>query len=158
MKFQPDTPEGVNVITRQEPGRVWVGTQPVSHSVLVPWVGELQAWDAPVFEALTPAHFGRIAALRPEVVIFGSGQRLRFPAPALLRALIEAGIGIETMDTAAACRTYNVLVSEQRSVVAALVLAPDPLQTTMQTTQQATQQTTQQTPQHTAFASPRIAG
>ena len=64
-------------------------------------------------------HFARIAALEPELVIFGSGARLRFPAPALLRPLIDAGIGVETMDTAAACRTYNVLLAEGRSVVAA---------------------------------------
>ena len=55
-------------------------------------------------------------------MIFGSGARLRFVAPSLLRALIERRIGVETMDTAAACRTYNVLVGERRPVVAALLL------------------------------------
>jgi uncharacterized protein len=55
-------------------------------------------------------------------VIFGSGARLRFAPPAWLRALIERRIGVETMDTAAACRTYNVLVSEGRAVVAALLV------------------------------------
>ena len=69
---------------------------------------------------LTPAHFERIAALRPEVVIFGSGPKLQFVAPALQRALLELRIGVETMDTAAACRTYNVLASERRRVLAAL--------------------------------------
>ena len=57
-----------------------------------------------------------------EVVLFGSGSRLRFAKPEALRPLIERGIGVETMDTAAACRTYNILVSEGRSVVAALVI------------------------------------
>jgi len=70
-----------------------------------------------------PDHFARLAALAPELVVFGSGPRLRFPAPALLRPLIDARIGIETMDTAAACRTYNVLLAEGRSVVAALLFA-----------------------------------
>lgn len=124
MKFQPDTPEGVNLITRQEPGRIWVGTQALTHSVLVPWVGAVLAWDAPDFGALNAAHFERILALQPEVVIFGSGPRLLFPPPLLLRALIDRRIGVETMDTAAACRTYNVLVSERRSVVAALLVLP----------------------------------
>ena len=68
-------------------------------------------------------HFARLAELRPELVLFGSGARLRFPAPALLKPLIDARIGIETMDTAAACRTYNVLLAEGRSVVAALLFA-----------------------------------
>ena len=122
MKFQPDTLEGVNNITRQEPGRVWVGAQTYTRSLLVPWVGEVQAWGADRFEALTADHFTRIVALAPEVVIFGSGGRIRFPAPALLRALIDRRIGVETMDTPAACRTYNVLVAERRSVLAALLI------------------------------------
>jgi uncharacterized protein len=63
-------------------------------------------------------------ALKPEVVIYGSGPRLVFPSAALTRVLFERRIGLETMDTAAACRTYNVLASEGRSVVAALILPP----------------------------------
>ncbi len=122
MKFQPESATGFNVITRQEPGRVWVGTVPFEASVLVPWTGEPVAWGATRFDELGVAHFERIAALAPEVVIFGSGPKLRFPHPSLLRPLIERRIGVETMDTGAACRTYNVLASERRSVVAALLL------------------------------------
>ena len=92
-------------------------------SVIVPWTGAVQPWDASDFASLGPDHFARLAALAPELVVFGSGPRLRFPAPALLRPLIDARIGIETMDTAAACRTYNVLLAEGRSVVAALLFA-----------------------------------
>lgn len=124
MKFQPDTLDGVNVVTRQEPGRLFVGATAWTQSVVVPWRGEVLAWDAASFEALTAAHFERIAALQPEVVIFGSGARLRFPPAALLRSLIERRIGVESMDTAAASRTYNVLANEGRTVVAALLLEP----------------------------------
>ncbi len=137
MKFQPDTPDGVNVITRHEPGRIWVGTTPFSHSVLIPWQGAVLPWHAAAHtdagddqlpctltEQLTAAHFERLVAMDPELVIFGSGARLRFVSPALLRALMAAHIGIETMDTPAACRTYNVLVSEGRRVLAAVLLAP----------------------------------
>ena len=122
MKFQPDTLDGVNVITRLDSGRLWVGSTPFAQSLLVPWVGEVLAWAPAAFEELQAAHFERIVELMPEVVIFGSGPRIRFAAPALMRSLIEQRIGVETMDTAAACRTYNVLVSEGRSVVAALLL------------------------------------
>ena len=122
MKFQPDTPSGVNVISRHEPGRVWVGGSPFQTSLLVPWEGAVLPWDAAGFDGLTPAHFERIVALEPELVIFGSGRRLRFAHPSLLRSLIERRIGFETMDTAAACRTYNVLVGKGRSAVAALIL------------------------------------
>jgi len=125
MRFQPDTLEGVNVVSRHEagpPARVWVGATPFAASLLVPWTGAVLPWEPARFDALEAAHFERVAALDPEVVIFGSGARLRFPRPALLRVLIDRGIGVETMDLGAACRTYNVLVSERRAVVAALLL------------------------------------
>ena len=124
MKFQPDTLAGVNIITRHEAGRIWVGGAALTGNLVVPWVGAVQPWSATHFEALGEEHFVQIARLQPEVVIFGSGLRLRFPPAAWLRPLIERGIGVETMDNAAACRTYNVLASEQRSVVVALLIAP----------------------------------
>lgn len=124
MKFQPDTPTGGNVITRHDPGRVWVGPQAFETSLLVPWTGAVQPWPAHGFDDLGAELFERVALLDPELVIFGSGLRLRFPRPAWLQALMARRIGVETMDTAAACRTYNVLVSEHRSVVAALIIEP----------------------------------
>lgn len=122
MKFQPDTLPGANVLSRHEPGRVWVGGTPFSHSVIVPWRGDVLHWPVSRFEDLGPGAFDALLAVSPEVVIFGSGARLRFPPAAWLRGLIERRIGVETMDTAAACRTYNVLASEGRSVTAALLI------------------------------------
>jgi uncharacterized protein len=122
LKIQPDRLEGVNAITRHDAGRVWVNAEAFDRSVLVPWQGTVQPWPADVLAELTAAHFEQVLALQPELVIFGSGARLRFIAPALMRPLIDRGIGVETMDTVAACRTYNVLASEGRSVVAALLL------------------------------------
>ena len=122
MKFQPDQLAGTNAITRIEPGRLWVGNQPFAHSLVVPWRGVVADWQLATLAELTPEHFAQLVALRPEVVIFGSGARLRFPAPPLVRALIEARIGIETMDTGAAARTYNVLAAEGRTVVGAFLL------------------------------------
>ncbi len=123
MKMHADRYEGANAIARHGPDGVIVGARAWTSSVIVPWQGEVLAWDVPSFEALSAEHIAQVAALRPEVVILGSGSRLRFPRPALLRPLIEAGIGHETMDSAAACRTYNVLLGEGRSVVAALIFA-----------------------------------
>ncbi len=122
MKFQPDSAEGVNAITRAEPQRVWIGATPFAHSVIVPWKGSVEPWAVTAPAELTEAHFERLLALQPALVIFGSGARLQFVKPALYRALIDRRIGLETMDTGAACRTYNVLASEGRSVVAALIL------------------------------------
>jgi uncharacterized protein len=123
VKFQPDTLAGTNAITRVDDAGVWVNGQLHAGALLVPWRGDVRAWDEATLDALAPSHFEAVLALRPELVIFGSGPRLRFVAPALYRVLIDAGIGLETMDTAAACRTYNVLAAEGRSVVAALLPA-----------------------------------
>jgi uncharacterized protein len=118
--------DGVNVISRFDPGppgRVWVDNTAFEHSVLVPWQGAVVAWPALHTGDLTLAHFEQIAVLKPEVVIFGSGPHLRFVSPGLMRNLMAQRIGVETMDSGAACRTYNVLASEGRKVLAALLLA-----------------------------------
>ncbi|WP_284620026.1 Mth938-like domain-containing protein [Aquabacterium humicola] len=126
MKFQPDSLAGTNTITRHAPGELWVGNNRFDRSMLVPWVGTVQPWEPSSIEELEPRHFEALLDLKPELVIFGSGPRIRFVSPALHRALIDRRIGVETMDTAAACRTYNVLVAEGRSAVAALLLPPVP--------------------------------
>lgn len=125
MKFQPDRLEGTNVISRHDARRLWVNATEWTGSVLVPWQGAVQAWPVARLQDLQAAHFELLLALRPEVVIFGSGARLRFVSPGLQRPLIDKRIGVETMDTAAACRTFNVLASEGRTVVAALLIEPD---------------------------------
>ena len=124
MKMRADRIEGQNAIARHGPEGVAVNGVEYTESVIVPWTGAVVPWQAATFESLEAGHFARIAAMAPELVIFGSGARLRFPPAALLRPLIDARIGVETMDTAAACRTYNVLLAEGRSVVAALLFSP----------------------------------
>ena len=123
MKMRADRIEGRNAIARHGPDGVVVNGIEHTESVLVPWQGDVVAWNPPTFEALTSERFARVVALAPELVVFGSGERLRFPSPTLLRPLIDAAIGFETMDTRAACRTYNVLLAEGRKVVAALLFA-----------------------------------
>jgi uncharacterized protein len=125
VKIQPDRLDGVNMISRHEPGRIWVNAEAFDTSMLVPWRGSARPWAPRDLQELTAALFEQVLELRPELVIFGSGARLRFVSPALLRPLIARGIGVETMDTVAACRTYNVLAAEGRSVVAALLLERD---------------------------------
>jgi uncharacterized protein len=124
MKMQADRVEGSNAISRHGPQGVIVNGIEHRSSVIVPWKGEVLAWNAAAFESLTEAHFEQLAALAPELVVFGSGARLRFPNPALSRPLMARRIGLETMDTPAACRTYNVLLAEGRSVIAALLFDP----------------------------------
>lgn len=121
MKLQPDRFDTL-AITGHGPGWVAVNGEKVHHSVVIRSAGAQEAWDCDRFEALTEGHFERLAQPRPEVVLFGSGDRLRFPPPRLLRALLEQRIGVETMDTQAACRTYNILAGEGRQVVVALLI------------------------------------
>ncbi|MES3014900.1 MAG: Mth938-like domain-containing protein [Pseudomonadota bacterium] len=124
MKFQPDRIANANVVSGYTRHSVQVGEQAWRESFLLPWQGQIQRWDGARFDSLGAAHFEAVAALGPELVLFGSGARLRFPRPEWLRPLIERRIGFETMDTPAACRTYNLLVAEGRSVVAALLIDP----------------------------------
>ncbi|MFT3777381.1 MAG: Mth938-like domain-containing protein [Ottowia sp.] len=122
MKFQPD--QFGSAITGYGPGWVAVAGQRIAHSLVLHPDGQRSAWPPRHFADLGAADFAPLARERPELVVFGSGERLRFPRPAWVRALIEAGIGIETMDTPAACRTYNILAGEGRRVVAALLVEP----------------------------------
>ena len=124
MKFQPDTLDGVNNITRYDGDSLRINADLHTTSMLVPWVGTTKAWDATRLEDLTQAHFDAILDYDPEVVVFGSGAKLRFVSPALYRNLIARRIGVETMDSGAACRTYTVLANEGRRVVAAILVQP----------------------------------
>ena len=121
MKLQPDRFDTL-AITGHGPGWIAVNGEQVRHSLVVSARGDRLDWQVRRFEDLTEVHFEQLLALRPELVVFGSGERLRFPAPALLRSLVGQHIGVETMDTRAACRTYNILAAEGRRVVAALLV------------------------------------
>lgn len=127
MKLQPDRLD-VQSILGYGPGWVGLASQGVAdkvdRSVLIGSRGERLDWDCKRFEDLGARHFEAIAALRPELVIFGSGSRLRFVPPAFLSSLMGLRIGLETMDTLAACRTYNILAGEGRHVIAALIIEP----------------------------------
>jgi len=79
-------------------------------------------WPVVDFAMLTADSFRFVLDLRPELVVFGSGAKLRFAHPRLLAPLIDRGIGVETMDVQAACRTYNILMAEGRRVAAALII------------------------------------
>ncbi|MFM2434600.1 MAG: hypothetical protein RL063_579, partial [Pseudomonadota bacterium] len=79
-------------------------------------------WDASNFESITSAHIEQIAFFKPDVVLLGTGTRHQFIHPKLILSLNKAGISLECMTTHAACRTYNILMTEGRNVAAALLL------------------------------------
>ena len=124
MKLQPDQSDA-QTISAHGPGWVGVAGEKITHSVIIGSRGQRIAW-APSYDDLDAQHFATLAELQVEVVIFGSGARIRFPKPAWLAPLAAARIGIETMDTAAACRTYNILAQEGRDVAVALLLEQAP--------------------------------
>ena len=125
MKLQPDRLD-VQSILGYGPGWVGLGSQGVAEkierSIVIGSRGEKFDWNCTRFDQLTEAHFAILAETQPELVIFGSGTRLRFAPPAFMRALMQERIGIETMDTLAACRTYNILAGEGRQVITALLI------------------------------------
>ena len=93
-----------------------------SSSLVVAGDRLISDWPVASVDSLTGDHLAALVALAPEIVLLGTGARFQFPPPARLATLYGAGIGVEVMDTPAACRTYNILQGEGRNVVAALVL------------------------------------
>jgi len=123
MKFHQTRVSGQYQCTGYGAGYVSINGERHERSlVLLP--DRIIAWPVTSFEALTEADFEPLAGLPVEVLLLGIGRRLRFPPPPLTRALVQARLGLEVMDTAAACRTYNILLAEQRRVAAALLIEP----------------------------------
>ena len=103
-------------------GYVEVNRARHSASLVVAAEQVITDWPVDSIEGLGADHFAAIIGLKPEVVLIGTGPKFEFPEPRRLEPLRKAGIGVEVMDTPAACRTYNILLSEGRNVVAALIV------------------------------------
>ncbi len=121
MKLINHLPDVTNALTGHGPGFVLLNGQRIERSIVVAPEHVLREW-ASDFSSLTENHFEQLLILKPELVLLGTGSAFRFPHPALTGCLVNAGIGLEVMDTRAACRTYTVLASEGRRVVAALLI------------------------------------
>ena len=122
MKFHLDAPGGVNLVRGYAPGRLRIGDHTLEASVIVTATALLEHWRPRQAADITTADLEPLLGLAPEVVLLGTGERQYFPAPEILGVLFAHRIGVEVMDTSAACRTYNVLVGEGRSVAAALIV------------------------------------
>lgn len=121
MKLHLMPAGGLQLFSGYGPGYVTVNHVRYETCVLVT-PQAVTEWRAAGFDDLRTEHFGFIAELRPEIVILGTGATQRFPRPELARALAASGGGVEVMDSRAACRTYNILASEGRKVVAAILI------------------------------------
>lgn len=121
MKFHLSTSAG-NVITGTGPGWVRVGPTEYRDNLVLTPSHVAPGWAPNGFDALTEIDFEQLLAQHPELVLLGTGRGIRFPHPRLTRALMAARIGLEVMDTPAACRTFNILAAEGRQVTAALLV------------------------------------
>ena len=122
MKLHLQTASDTNLFTAYDTDYVSVNGVRHERSLIVLPEQIIAEWRPVAPDALTAEHFSTLAALELEILLLGTGPRLRFPSPRLIHALAQQGIGLETMDTFAACRTYNILAAEGRKVAAALIL------------------------------------
>jgi uncharacterized protein len=122
LKLHREIAAALNTFTAYGPGYVVVNDKRIERSVVVLPERIIPDWPATSFEALTAEHLAALAGLGSEILLLGTGARLRFPSREVLRPLRDAGIGVEVMDVPAACRTYNILMAEERRIAAALLL------------------------------------
>ena len=122
MKIEREQAEGKNLFTGYGPGYVEVNRARHAASLVVSGERLITDWPVDSVGALGADHLAAIIELKPEVVLIGTGSAFAFPEPRILAPLHQARIGVEVMDTAAACRTYNILLGEGRNVVAALIV------------------------------------
>ena len=111
-----------NAFTGYGEGYVLINQERYERSLVVLPERLVTDWEATTFEALTATHLSALLALEPEVLLLGTGDKLRFPRADIMAPLIRARIGYEVMDVQAACRTFNILMAEERRVAAALLL------------------------------------
>lgn len=119
MKFHQDISPEQHLFTGYGDGYVVVDKIRYDYPLIVQ-PDQIARWTVNDFEQLTAVDFEALNHHMPEVVIFGVGPLMRFPHPALISPLTANGIGVECMNTAAACRTYNLLCTEGRRVLAVL--------------------------------------
>ena len=122
LKLHQDSSGALNTVTGYGAHYVDINLERHESSVVVVPDAPVLEWPVSSFDALSAEHFELVLAAAPEVVVFGTGARLRFPHPRLTAALTARRIGVESMDFMAACRTYNILMAEGRRVAAALLI------------------------------------
>ena len=124
MRFAEDNNDAQYVIRAYAPGQITVNDELLTSSLVISPEQLLRDWPPQKLEDIRTEHLLAALTLQPEILLLGTGATLRFPHPSLLADVQKRGIGIEVMDTGAACRTYNILVAEGRYVVMGLLITP----------------------------------
>jgi uncharacterized protein len=123
MKFHLTQSQNL-MFTASGPGYVEINRERYEGGLIVLPDRVVTGWGAAGFAGLNAADFAQLVQYKPEIVVLGTGAKQQFPHPRLTVALAEARIGVEVMDTAAACRTFNILVGEDRRALAAILIEP----------------------------------
>jgi uncharacterized protein len=122
MKLQSQSGHGQNTITAYGKGQISVNGNPLSSSFIVTPETLITGWAPQSIDTLSEADLEAVAALNCKIILLGTGLRQRFPPGVLLRPFVQRQVGVEVMDSLAACRTYNILMAEGREVAAAIIL------------------------------------
>ena len=122
MKFSEDYATGVNVIRAYDDTSISINSNTFTQSLAVSSNSLIEHWPVKHINDLNSEALKLLLELQPEVIVIGTGNKLEFPSPQTYSSVISQGIGIEFMDSGAACRTYNILISENRKVVAGIIL------------------------------------
>ena len=121
MKLHASNTAGLNIFTAYGEDFVAVNQEKYEKNLILLPESIITEWSSATINTLNEADMQKLLVLDPEIILLGTGKRLRFPPGALLRPFAPAGIGLEVMDMQAACRTYNILAAEGRKVAAALL-------------------------------------
>lgn len=122
MKIQIDTPSADrNIIQSYSPAGIIINNLLYPHSLIISPVQIIDNWSAVSPSMLLPSHFTPVIEQQPELILIGTGKRLQFPDQEILALIMGRNIGVEVMDTAAACRAYNFIAGEGRKVIATLI-------------------------------------
>ena len=122
MRFTQDSSSAVNVIRAYTAGELRINEGIYRGAVILDASTVLPEPSIENLDELIAGDMARVLTLQPELVLLGTGARQIFPPAAFGARFLRAGIGFEVMDTGAACRTFNVLVGEQRRVAAMLLI------------------------------------
>lgn len=122
MKFTEHLNPGVNLIRSYEPNCVRVNQQQIRQSCVVSQHHLLSDWPVTQLSELDESAMQMLIELKPEVLILGTGEQQIFPSASVMQFFIQQGISLEVMSNDAACRTYNILTTEDREVVIALIM------------------------------------
>lgn len=123
MKLEAANNQKHNTVTAYGDDYVFVNNNRHTSNIVVMPHRIITDWTSNIFDTLTDADMQQLAALEVEIILLGTGTKMRFPRPELMRSMAVAQKGLEVMDLHAACRTYNLLASEGRKVASALLLA-----------------------------------